>query len=68
MNLSITGFFRLGSERDCCSSCAEMMNDRVVCVWGSEEQGLNPSEDVFGLDHCADRSVADFALRYVLFY
>lgn len=41
-----------------------------VCVAavGSEHQGLNGSEDVFGLDHRADRSVADSALRYVLFY
>lgn len=31
----------------------------VFCVGVSEYQGLNPSEDVFGLDHHPDRFLAD---------
>lgn len=38
----------------CGVRCVRML----LCV-GSEDQGLNPSEDVFGLDHNTDRFLAD---------
>lgn len=43
-----------------CGVCAPVCIHVCACEGHrSEEEGLNPSEDVFGLDHPADRSLAD---------